>query len=82
MIPENVVHFAEYQLQIIALAWMAIFYSIKVFQLARLPMQWEKGPRKGNAVSGIVRSYSAIFMPWSMSDEARSASSMRSSWLV
>ena len=48
------------------MAWMAIFYSIKVFQLARLPMQWEKGPRKGNAVSGIVHSYSAIFMPWSM----------------
>ena len=32
------VHFAEFELQIIALAWLVVLYVIKVVQLSRLPM--------------------------------------------
>ncbi len=59
-------HFVEYELQAIALATMAVLYSIKAFQLSRLPMPWEKAERRGSAASGIVRSYTTIFMPWAM----------------
>ena len=32
------VHFAEFELQIIDLAWLVVLYVIKVAQLSRLPM--------------------------------------------
>ena len=35
---EQVLHFVEYELQIIALTWMAVLYTIKAVQLSRLPM--------------------------------------------
>ena len=60
------VHFAEYELQIIALVWLFVLYIIKVFQLSRLPMLQEKGPRKGSPIRGGLRSYTNIFIPWSM----------------
>ncbi len=60
------VHFAEYELQIIALAWLFVLYVIKVFQLSRLPMLQEKEPRKGSPIRGALRSYTNIFIPWSM----------------
>lgn len=66
MIPDNIIHFAEYELQVIALTFMFVLYTVKAYQLARLPMPWERGPKKGNSLSGILRSYTTIFMPWSM----------------
>jgi hypothetical protein len=66
MISAGFEHFAEFELQIIALSWMVILYIIKSIQLAHLPMPWEKAQPKGSSFSGIMRSYSTIFMPWSM----------------
>jgi len=63
---DGFVHFAEYELQIIALAWLCLLYVIKIFQLSRLPMLRENAPRKGSAIAGALRSYSSMFMPWSM----------------
>lgn len=62
----SVVHFVEYELQAIALAWMLVLYAIKVYHLWHLPMSWERAPGRGNSVSGVLRSYAVIFMPWSM----------------
>jgi hypothetical protein len=66
MLSEGFVHFVEYELQVIALAWLGILYALKIFQLSRLPMLREKAPRKGSAGSGVLRSYSNMFIPWSM----------------
>ncbi len=63
---QALLHFVEYELQIIALSWMGIIYLIKAIQLSRLPMPWEKETMKGNASLGVLRSYGSIFMPWSM----------------
>jgi hypothetical protein len=62
----DIARFAEFDLQIIALSWLVLMYFIKSFQLARLPLIREKLPGKGNPVSGVLRSYAAMFMPWSM----------------
>ena len=66
MLSAGFVHFAEYELQIIALAWLAVMYTIKAYQLSHLAMPWEKAPGKGSSFAGIVRTYAGIFMPWSM----------------
>lgn len=50
---------------------MFVLYSIKIYQLARLPMPWERGRRKGNPRCGVMRTYTAIFMPWSMESSRR-----------
>jgi len=66
MINENVLHFIEYELQAIALIWMALLYTIKMVQLSLLPMPWERAEQKGRPSAGVLHSYGAIFMPWSM----------------
>ena len=66
MFENGLLHFIEYELQIIALSWMAILYTIKAVQLSRLPMPWEKAPPRGSAAAGATRSYAKIFMPWTM----------------
>ncbi len=71
MISDEVLHFVEYELQAIALTWMAVLYTIKVYQLARLPMPWERGQSKGSPARGILHSYGTIFMPWSMESSRR-----------
>jgi len=63
---ENLMHFVEYELQAIALIWMAAIYTIKAIQLSRLPMPWERESSKGNPSKGVLRSYASIFMPWSV----------------
>ncbi len=63
---ESTIHFIEYELQAIALIWMAVIYTIKAVQLSRLPMPWERGTVAGNPKKGVLQSYGAIFMPWSM----------------
>ncbi|KAA3628937.1 MAG: hypothetical protein DWQ02_18930 [Bacteroidetes bacterium] len=66
MIDEKVLYFIEYDLQAIALIFMAVMYSIKAYQLSKLPMPWEKAEKKGSPGRGVRSSYAAIFMPWSM----------------
>lgn len=66
MLSDGFVHFVEYELQIIALAWLCVLYAIKIFQLSRLPMLRENAPRKGSTVVGVLRSYSSMFIPWLM----------------
>ena len=63
---DSFLHFVEYELQVIALSWMAMLYIIKAYQLSRLPMPWERAPKKGGSVPGILRTYAIIFMPWAM----------------
>jgi len=60
------IHFIEYELQAIALIWMGVIYLIKIIQLSRLPMPWERGAQAGNPKKGVMHSYGSIFMPWSM----------------
>jgi hypothetical protein len=62
----DIARFAEFDLQIIALAWLVVMYAIKSFQLMRLPVPREVSPRKGSGGAGVLRSYGAMFMPWSM----------------
>ena len=66
MFGEKFMHFAEYELQAIALIWMGILYTIKAIQLSRLPMPWERAERKGKGSQGVLRSYASIFLPWSV----------------
>ena len=66
MISDELLKFIEHDLQAIALTWMGVLYSLKIYQLSRLPMPWERESRKGNPTQGILRSYGSIFMPWSM----------------
>lgn len=71
---ETALHFVEYDLQIIALTWMAVLYTIKAVQLSRLPMPWEQGPPRGSTAGGVARSMLGIFMP------ARRESSRQHMW--
>lgn len=63
---ESTIHFIEYELQAIALIWMAVIYTIKSIQLSRLPMPWEKGVQAGKPGDGVRHSYASAFMPWAM----------------
>jgi len=66
MVSETALHFIEYELQAIALIWLAVIYIIKIWQLSRLAMPWEQAPQKGSPAQGVVQSYGAILMPGSM----------------
>ena len=66
MVSQSLLHFAEYDLQIIALAWLVALYAIKIFQYLRLPSVREKAPSRGSASGGVLHAYGAMFMPWSM----------------
>jgi nitrate reductase gamma subunit len=63
---EQLLHFVEYELQAIALLWMAVIYTLKAVQLSRLPMPWDRAPPRGGAGAGAMHSYARIFMPWSV----------------
>ena len=63
---ESFMHFVEYDLQVIALTWMVVLYTIKAIQLSKLPMPREKETPKGKPSQGVLRSYASIFMPWSV----------------
>ncbi len=62
----STLQFIEYELQAIALTFMGVVYLIKIIQLSRLPMPWERGTKAGNPKKGVIHSYGSIFMPWSM----------------
>ena len=66
MVSEGLLHFAEYDLQLIALAWLVVLYAVKVYQYLRLPFVREKAPPRGSSSGGVMRAYAAMFMPWSM----------------
>jgi hypothetical protein len=66
MTAAGVLHFAQYDLQTIALVWMALLYGVKVYQMWRLPMPWEKAPRKGSPVQGVFAAYMTLVFPWRM----------------
>ncbi len=61
---DSALHFVEYPLQIAALTWMAVLYTVKAVQLSRLPMPWDQAPGRGDRAAGIRRSYAGIFLPW------------------
>jgi hypothetical protein len=67
MSADRFLHFAEFELQIIALSVFAILYAIKAWTMARLPMRWENAPAKGNPAAGVAYSYAATVVPWMMS---------------
>ncbi len=77
MSAETFLHFAEFELQIIALSVFAILYAIKAWTLARLPMSWENAPAKGSPGAGVAYSYAATVVPSLMS----SATQHRTRWL-
>jgi hypothetical protein len=77
MSAEQILHFVEFDLQIIALSVFAILYAIKAWTISRLPMSWENAPAKGSPASGVAASYAATVVPWMMS----SATQHRMRWL-
>lgn len=71
MSAEEILHFVEFELQIIALSVFAILYAIKAWTISRLPMSWENAPAKGNPGSGVASSYAATVVPWMMSSSTQ-----------
>jgi nitrate reductase gamma subunit len=71
MSAEEFLHFAEFDLQIIALSVFAILYAIKAWTMARLPLSWENAPAKGSPGSGVAYSYAATVVPWMMSSSTQ-----------
>lgn len=66
MISEGLLHFVEFELQIIALTLFAVLYGLRVRHLMKLALPREKAPAKGEAVRGVVASFAGLFYPWSM----------------
>jgi hypothetical protein len=66
MTAESVLRFAQYDLQTVALIWMALLYGLKIYQMWRLPMPWEKAPARGSPVRGVLASYMTVIFPWLM----------------
>ncbi|MDH3255771.1 MAG: hypothetical protein OEM62_12310 [Acidobacteriota bacterium] len=58
--------FAVYHLHTVALAIFAGLYAIKIWQLVRLPLPPEGGPRQGSTGRAVALSYASILSPWSM----------------
>lgn len=66
MISEGLLHFVEFELQIIALSIFAILYALRVRHLMKLPMPKETAPPKGSPSRGVATSFASLFYPWSM----------------
>ncbi|UCE41792.1 MAG: hypothetical protein JSV17_02040 [Candidatus Aminicenantes bacterium] len=66
MISESLLHFVEFELQIIALTIFAILYALKIVQLVKLPMPREVAPASGNPAKGVAFSFSTLINPFSM----------------
>jgi nitrate reductase gamma subunit len=71
MSAERFLHFAEFDLQIIALSVFAILYAIKAWTMATLPMRWENAPAKGSSGRGVAYSYAATLVPTMMSSSTQ-----------
>lgn len=71
MIGESLLHFVEYELQIIALSIFAALYTMKIVQLVKLPLPKEVAPASGKPGKGIAFSFSALINPFSMESTTR-----------
>jgi nitrate reductase gamma subunit len=68
---DRLLHFAEFELQIIALSVFAVLYAIKAWTLARLPLRWENAPAKGNPAAGVAYSYASTVVPGMMNSSVQ-----------
>ncbi len=66
MISEGLLHFVEFELQIIALIIFVGLYSLRVFHIVKLPLPKETAPAKGKSAKGVMFSFSTIINPFSM----------------
>ncbi len=66
MINEGLLHFVEFELQIIALIIFAGLYTLRISHLIKLPLPKESAPKRGNSFQGVVFSFSTIINPSSM----------------
>ena len=66
----SLLHLAEHRVQVVALAFMAVVYLLRVVWLFRFPRARDRQPPTGrprtNAAKGAWYSMAAIGMPWSM----------------
>jgi len=68
---DAVLTFVKFDLQIVALSWLALAYLLKIYQIFRLPRPREVAPRKGSQELGVIYSYASLFLPWSMESTRR-----------
>ncbi len=66
MISEGLLHFVEFELQIIALIIFVGLYTLRISHIVRLPLPKESAPNRGNPGLGVVMSFSSIINPFSM----------------
>ncbi len=68
---DPVLNFVKFDLQIVALSWLALAYLFKVYQILHRPWPREAAPLKGSQGIGVIYSYSWLFFPWSMESTRR-----------
>jgi nitrate reductase gamma subunit len=68
---DPILTFVKFDLQIVALSWLALAYAFKVYQTLRLPRPREVAERRGSQGLGVVYSYASLFFPWSMESTRR-----------
>ncbi len=68
---DSFLSFVKFDLQIIALSWLALAYLIKIYQILRLPRPREVAPGMGSQELGVIYSYATLFLPWSMESTRR-----------
>ncbi|MFC2167928.1 hypothetical protein ACFLRW_03005 [Acidobacteriota bacterium] len=66
MISEGLLHFVEFELQIIALIVFVGLYSLRISHIVKLPLPKESAPAAGKAGRGVFVSFSSIINPKSM----------------
>jgi nitrate reductase gamma subunit len=66
-------HFAENELQLIALSFMAVVYALKIRWILRFPASTDRQPAANSALTngerGARYSLLAVAMPWTMASE-------------
>ena len=68
---DSFLRFVKFDLQIVALSWLALAYLFKIYQILRLPRPQEVAPRMGSQELGVIYSYASLFLPWSMESTRR-----------
>ena len=68
---DSFLRFVKFDLQIVALSWLALAYFFKIYQILRLPRPREVALRKGSQELGVIYSYASLFLPWSMESTRR-----------
>jgi len=56
----------EEPVQYVCLAFMALMYTIKIYQLLKKPFPAEKAELKGDRVAGVLHSLTNVLRPWDM----------------